>query len=106
MEKTCRDLRRELESLREAFNSCSDPFDVVEIGCKIERIEKELEKEEKITTDIKYCARCGEDHGGLQFVRFKHPCGEFTHWAMCPKMQEPILLRRAESDVHIEEDKK
>ncbi len=51
MEKTCRDLRRGLESLREAFNSCSDPFDVVEIGCKIERIEKELEKEEKIKTD-------------------------------------------------------
>lgn len=52
-------------------------------------------------TQIKNCARCGEDHDLVEFSKFKKPIPEhvsvrkmkmWTHWAMCPKTNEPILL--------------
>lgn len=45
---------------------------------------------------VKRCARCGEDHE-VKFKRFKHnpiTCdeGEYTHWGMCPSLEEPVLM--------------
>jgi len=40
---------------------------------------------------VKTCARCGEDHI-ITFRRFKNPIDRFTHWALCPNTNEPILL--------------
>ena len=42
------------------------------------------------------CARCGGHHA-LSFKRLSRPVGfeangAYTHWAMCPKLNEPILL--------------
>jgi hypothetical protein len=41
-------------------------------------------------TDIKTCARCGKDHE-VEMKQFTNP-GNYTHWAMCPELQEPILI--------------
>jgi hypothetical protein len=46
----------------------------------------------KTTTTIYGCVRCGEDHEGIEPKRFKNPCGEWTHWTMCPVTNEPILI--------------
>lgn len=50
-----------------------------------------------MNVDVNRCARCGQDHEGLEFRLFDRPCGEWTHWAMCPVTQEPILCRIEES---------
>ena len=43
------------------------------------------------------CARCGGQHKNLEFTQLKRPVAvlvaTFTHWALCPKTKEPILLR-------------
>jgi hypothetical protein len=52
---------------------------------------------------IKGCARCkGEGHNDLEFEELKHPmqidlpgCPPTmlaTHWAMCPTVNQPIML--------------
>jgi len=55
--------------------------------------------------DIKNCARCGKNHRGLLFKRFKrilrvnyYDCGVdsyvgFNYWSICPKLNEPILMQ-------------
>jgi hypothetical protein len=42
---------------------------------------------------MKRCARCGQDHGPIDFDRFINPPPNVTHWAPCPATGEPILLR-------------
>jgi hypothetical protein len=51
--------------------------------------------------DVMACARCGEDHKELEFVKFKRSviviierAGKriFTDWAMCPKTNEPVIM--------------
>ena len=37
------------------------------------------------------CTRCGEDHDNLIFSRLRNG-GDFTHWTMCPKELQPIVL--------------
>lgn len=43
--------------------------------------------------DIRSCARCGGDHDDIAFKMFARPAGEISHWAMCPKTNEPLLLK-------------
>lgn len=47
-----------------------------------------------ITLDLHGCARCdGEGHDNITFVPFTQKVDEkYTHWAMCPTLNEPILL--------------
>ncbi len=47
-----------------------------------------------ITVTIKSCARCGGDHYDLVFKEMAESSGEYTHFAMCPELSEPILLRQ------------
>lgn len=37
------------------------------------------------------CARCGGNHGNLKFIKLVNP-DEFTHYGICPKTKDPILL--------------
>ena len=46
-----------------------------------------------MAVDVKACARCGEDHKALVFLAFDEPVDEFTHWALCPKGGQPVLLQ-------------
>jgi hypothetical protein len=49
--------------------------------------------------NVKHCARCEQDHADLEFAAFtEHPVPvtdkiEWTHWAMCPALNEPVLMR-------------
>lgn len=42
------------------------------------------------------CARCGGNHWGIVWNKFKNPIelGDrlITHWKMCPETNEPILM--------------
>ena len=46
------------------------------------------------------CARCdGEGHADLEWYEFTRPVKvegwKYTHWAMCPTVNEPILMWHA-----------
>ena len=41
---------------------------------------------------LKKCARCGRNHKNLVFKRLTRSQGEWTHWAMCPRNKQPIML--------------
>jgi hypothetical protein len=43
-------------------------------------------------TNIVECARCGNDHEKMTFKKLKNASGKNTHWAMCPDVDEPILM--------------
>jgi hypothetical protein len=48
----------------------------------------------KLYIDVVACARCGEDHKSLKFKKLTKPEeGDYTHWSMCPTLDEPILLK-------------
>lgn len=47
-----------------------------------------------VTTDVRRCARCGQDHLNLRFTRMENPIDpEYPFWAACPAGQGPILLQ-------------
>lgn len=51
--------------------------------------------------DLSSCARCGKRHEGLIFRRFRNPIyasafETLTHWAMCPTLDQPILMGHRE----------
>lgn len=52
----------------------------------------------EFTTNINNCARCGENHTNLLFKKFTNDCNGFTHFAICPTNQEPILLKIVEDN--------
>jgi hypothetical protein len=38
------------------------------------------------------CVRCGAVHEDLEFKLIDNRPHDFTHFAMCPKTQQPIIL--------------
>lgn len=49
-----------------------------------------------VVLNIEKCARCGEDHNGLELKKLTNPVegGEFaSYWAPCPINGQPILFR-------------
>ena len=42
-------------------------------------------------TLVEDCARCGKDHE-VYFLKLERPMNLYTHWAMCPNNEEPILM--------------
>lgn len=56
---------------------------------------------EPITTTVSDCARCNGTHENLEFKPLtNHPIDgfTFTHWAICPTMDEPLLLKLVQTD--------
>lgn len=50
-----------------------------------------------ITSDVFHCRRCGQNHDGIVFARFRRPIVDadgtvWERWGMCPTTDEPILL--------------
>lgn len=43
------------------------------------------------TVTVRCCQRCGQDHE-LVFKPLSNPADLFTHWSLCPLLQEPVLL--------------
>lgn len=50
----------------------------------------------RITT-IKGCARCGQTHQNIEIREFSYWAGEYTHFAICPSTNEPILIYMTET---------
>jgi len=55
---------------------------------------------DEITVTIQHCARCQGTHERMKFIQFKRAVYQqedgvcrYTHWAMCPTTNEPILMR-------------
>lgn len=43
------------------------------------------------TLNITKCPRCDGNHKRLVFKPFKQAVSQYTHWALCPVTQEPLL---------------
>ncbi|UQN06299.1 hypothetical protein [Deinococcus sp. QL22] len=41
--------------------------------------------------EIKGCQRCGQDHP-VDAQPLSNPTDQFTYWAMCPTVQEPLRI--------------
>lgn len=54
-----------------------------------------------VTVAVVGCARCEHDHDAVAFQELDHPLEiedvVLTHWALCPRNGQPILLRLAEN---------
>lgn len=67
-------------------------------GSRNTTIEPDVNDAPSLSVPVLNCARCGENHENIVFLRFARPIlkedGEIdvTHWGMCPTNQEPILL--------------
>lgn len=48
-------------------------------------------------TNIVSCARCEKDHE-VEVKEFTNPPPNYTHWALCPNLQEPILIKVVEEE--------
>jgi hypothetical protein len=57
-----------------------------------------LETRRVIQSAIERCARCRSNHPELHFKRFPIPVGDWTHWTLCPKLNEPILMQIVGTD--------
>lgn len=42
---------------------------------------------------IRTCARCGGDHPHLVFRQLTEASHDWTHWAICPTVLEPLMLK-------------
>lgn len=52
-----------------------------------------------LTTDIRACARCDQDHPELTFTKMEHPVDpDYPFWAACPNGAGPILLKAIEAE--------
>jgi hypothetical protein len=48
--------------------------------------------------DLRGCARCGGNHGDVRAKKLSRPMSppecsvSWSHWFMCPKLLEPVLV--------------
>jgi hypothetical protein len=46
-----------------------------------------------INAGIEVCSRCRSQHPDLHFRKVAISSEGWTHWTLCPKLHEPILLQ-------------
>jgi hypothetical protein len=56
-----------------------------------------MQIEHEVFADVAVCARCRKRHDGILFKKLKNsiysgPFETLTHWAMCPILNQPILM--------------
>lgn len=42
--------------------------------------------------DVRNCVRCGGDHDAVEVKPLTRPSEEWGYWAMCPAVNEPIMM--------------
>ena len=42
---------------------------------------------------LTHCSRCGGNHAAVTFFKFVRPPLPETHWGLCPRTGDPILMR-------------
>lgn len=55
------------------------------------------EDETEIVIKVLNCSRCFHKHTDMVFHRFTKPSTSGTHWALCPRTDEPMLLTLEEA---------
>ena len=63
-----------------------------------QRVTRLMGTPKPVVTTIRGCSRCGGAHADMIFNRLTVPQTDdagthWTHWALCPTLAEPILLR-------------
>ncbi len=58
-----------------------------------------------IISDVFHCARCGQNHDGVEFEAFTRPPVDddgtvWERWGVCPTTGEPILLSEMVHPAH------
>ena len=48
---------------------------------------------DEVSFPVNRCARCGDNHKQVSFKKLTRPSDEWTHWAKCPNLGEPILFK-------------
>jgi len=48
--------------------------------------------EPEVALELSSCPRCGQDHGRVAFRHLERSNPSHTHWAICPKTGEPVML--------------
>lgn len=48
-----------------------------------------------LVAEVVDCARCKGTHGETWFAPLNIPIGNYTHWATCPALGQPMLMRVA-----------
>ncbi len=57
-----------------------------------------MKEDNKVQTiGVKSCARCGGNHDSLQTHQLDNH-EKYQRWAMCPEVQQPILIQVIEVD--------
>jgi hypothetical protein len=56
-----------------------------------------------IILPVIHCARCGENHEALAYVKFDRPIQDedgtaWWYWATCPTTNDPVLMRSANDE--------
>ena len=60
--------------------------------------ELDTEMKTEIIVNVKGCARCHDNHPALRFTPLINADDEYTWWAKCPNVGQPILLAVTQSD--------
>lgn len=48
--------------------------------------------------NVSGCQRCQSTHHDLEFKPLTNPADEFKFWAMCPEIDEPVMLAVVETE--------
>lgn len=46
----------------------------------------------EVVLDVVQCPRCDYKHTEVVYHKFTRPVKHFTHWAVCPRTDEPIFI--------------
>ena len=50
-------------------------------------------KGKMIQCALKDCPRCTETHEDITFKPLTSPTTDFTHWTLCPRTAQPIMMK-------------
>ena len=65
---------------------------LAQMGDPVSRKVRAVQHGNAIVTNVRGCARCGDNHELVGFRPLTNPCVGLTHWAPCPTNGEPIML--------------
>ncbi len=51
----------------------------------------EVSVPDRVSVNVKNCARCGQNHDAQLFSRLSNPQDENGWWAFCPERREPVM---------------
>jgi hypothetical protein len=53
----------------------------------------------KFIMSVKGCARCSGNHKNLEVFALANPPDDYTYYATCPKLGQPILVKKITHEI-------